>query len=146
MQSINRSALVPYTADEMFDLVDDVNAYPQFLPWCSGSRERYRDEDMVEAEVEIHKAAISKTFVTRNYRQRGKVIEMKLVEGPFKHLQGLWKFEALGDAGCRVSLDLHFEFSSKLLSLTVGPVFQQIGNTLVDAFCRRAEAKFGKRI
>lgn len=146
MQSINRSALVPYRAEEMFDLVDDVNAYPQFLPWCSGARERFRGEDMVEAEVDIRKAGIDKTFVTRNYRQRGKVIEMKLVEGPFKQLHGLWKFEALGDAGCRVSLDLRFEFSSKLLSLTVGPIFQQIGNTLVDAFCRRAETKFGKRI
>lgn len=145
MQSISRSALVPYSADEMFQLVDDVKSYPQFLPWCGGARERFRDDDVVEAEVEIEKAGISKTFVTRNLRQRGKIIEMKLVEGPFKYLQGLWRFEALGDAGCRVSLDLQFEFSSKLLSLTVGPVFHQICNTLVDAFCRRAEAKYGQR-
>lgn len=145
MQSISRSALVPYTAEEMFDLVDDVNAYPQFLPWCSASRERFRDVDTVEAEVEIRKAGVNKTFVTRNLRQRGKVIEMRLVDGPFKHLQGFWKFDALGDSGCRVSLDLQFEFSSKLLSITVGPVFNQIANTLVDAFCRRAEDKLGQR-
>jgi len=145
VHTIQRYALVPYTASEMFSLVDDIVSYPEFLPWCSGSRELQRNADEVEAAVDIAKAGLHKTFVTRNRLQHGKTIEMRLKEGPFRHLHGFWRFEPLGDQGCKVSLDLQFEFSSKLLSLTVGPIFQQIGNSLVDAFCQRAEAVFGKR-
>lgn len=144
MKSISRTALVPYQAEQMFALVDDIAAYPEFLPWCSAARVLAQQEDYIDAEVEIAKAGVRKTFVTRNRRQSGKVIEMRLVRGPFHHLQGLWQFAALGDQGCKISLDLQFEFSNMILSATVGPVFQQIGNSLVDAFCRRAEEVYGK--
>jgi ribosome-associated toxin RatA of RatAB toxin-antitoxin module len=145
MASIQRTAMVPYTPAEMFSLVDDVPAYPQFLPWCAGAREMKRDIDVVQAAVDIAKAGLHKTFVTENRLQKDKMIEMRLLEGPFNHLHGFWRFEALGDSACKVSLDLRFEFSSTLLALTVGPIFHQIGNTLVDAFCKRAEVVFGKR-
>lgn len=145
MQRIQRSAVVPYTPAQMYSLVDNVPDYSVFLPWCSGARELRRDADLVEAAIDISKAGLHKTFTTLNRLQKDKMIEMRLVDGPFRHLHGFWRFEPLGDCGCKVSLDLQFEFSSKILGLTVGPVFNQIGNTLVDAFCQRAEVVFGKR-
>lgn len=147
MKSISRTALVRYKAELMFALVDDIASYPEFLPWCSGARVLAQEDDCIEAEVEIAKAGFHKTFVTRNRRQPGKMIEMRLVRGPFNHLQGIWQFTPLGaqgEQGCKVSLDLQFEFSSTLLSATVGPIFQQIGNSLVDSFCQRAEVMYGK--
>lgn len=144
MHRIQRSAVVPYTPAQMYSLVDNVPAYSEFLPWCSGARELRRDKDVVEAAVDISKAGMHKTFTTQNRLQKDKMIEMRLLDGPFRHLHGFWRFDPLGESGCKVSLDLQFEFSSKLLGLTVGPVFNQIGNTLVDAFCQRAEVMFGK--
>ncbi|MBI5450041.1 MAG: type II toxin-antitoxin system RatA family toxin [Gammaproteobacteria bacterium] len=145
MVVIQRQALVPYTAAEMYALVDDVAAYPQFLPWCRSSRIAFRNEDEVEASIELARGSLHKTFTTRNRLQHGKMIEMRLVEGPFHHLQGCWRFEALGSDGCRVMLDLEYEFSNVLLKMTVGPVFNQIANTLVDAFSQRAVEIYGKR-
>ena len=145
MKTINRSALVPYTADEMFRLVDDVQSYPEFLPWCRSARELARNEDEVQASIEVQRGALQKTFTTVNRFQKNKIIEMRLKEGPFKHLEGFWRFDPLGENGCKVSLDLEFEFSGRLLNMTVGPVFNQIANSMVDAFCGRAEQVYGKR-
>jgi ribosome-associated toxin RatA of RatAB toxin-antitoxin module len=127
----------------MYRLVDDVEAYPQFLPWCAGARVIQRQADEVHASIDIAHGAIRKTFATRNRLQPDKMIEMRLVEGPFKHLHGFWRFDALGEDGCKVSLDLEYEFSSKLLGLAIGPVFSQIANTLVDSFCQRANSLYG---
>ena len=102
-----------------------------------------RDEDEVKASVEIAHSGIHKTFTTLNRRQCGKMIEMQLIDGPFKHLHGYWRFSSLGEQGCKVSLDLEYEFSNKLLGLAVGKVFSQIANTLVDSFCKRADALHG---
>ncbi|MDH5327780.1 MAG: type II toxin-antitoxin system RatA family toxin [Gammaproteobacteria bacterium] len=143
MPSISKSALVPYTAEQMFEIVDDVEAYAEFLPWCGGSQVLSRDEDEVKASVEIAHSGIHKTFTTLNRRQCGKMIEMQLIDGPFKHLHGYWRFSSLGEQGCKVSLDLEYEFSNKLLGLAVGKVFSQIANTLVDSFCKRADALHG---
>ena len=145
MNSISKSALVPYSPGEMFSLVDDVPSYREFLPWCSNSKEMKRDEDEVVASIEINKGAFRKSFSTCNRLQHNKMIEMRLNEGPFKHLEGFWRFDALGEKGCKVSLDLQFEFSNRILHMTVGPVFNQIANTLVDAFCKRAENVYGRR-
>ena len=128
----------------MFHLVDNVPGYPAFLPWCGGAREITREADVVEASIDIAKAGLNRTFITQNRVQADKMIEMRLKEGPFRHLHGFWRFESLGEEGCKVSLDLQFEFDSKLLSLTVGPIFHQIANSLVDAFCKRAEVVYGK--
>jgi len=139
MPTINKSALVPYHASAMYDVVDDVEQYAQFLPWCGSSTVLSRNEDEVEARIEIAHRGINKTFTTRNRLQKNKIIEMSLVDGPFKRLHGFWQFKSLGDSGCKVSLNLEYEFSNKVLSIAIGPVFGQIANTLVDAFCKRAD-------
>jgi ribosome-associated toxin RatA of RatAB toxin-antitoxin module len=145
MPTISKSALVPFSAEQMFQLVDEVPRYPDFLPWCGGAEELSRDGDTVRASVAIAHSGINKRFTTLNRLQHGKMIEMQLVDGPFKHLHGFWRFEALSDTACKVSLDLEYEFSSKLLGLAVGPVFSQIANSLVDAFVARAEHQYGRK-
>ena len=143
MTTINRQALVSYSAENMFDLVDDIDSYPAFLPWCSSAKVLSRDEDEVRAAIELSKGKLRKSFTTCNRLQKGKMIEMRLVEGPFKHLEGFWRFEALEGGASKVSLDLDFEFSNKLVAMAVGPVFNQIANTLVDAFVVRAKELYG---
>lgn len=143
MPSISKSALVQYSPENMFEIVNDVDAYPQFLPWCGDAQVLSRTDDEVRASVEIAHSGVRKTFTTLNRLQPGKMIEMQLVDGPFKHLHGYWRFNALGEQGCKVSLDLEYEFSSKLLGMAVGKVFGQIANSLVDSFCKRAEALHG---
>jgi len=127
----------------MYALVDDISAYSQFLPWCRTSRELSRSDDEVRASIEISHSGLHKSFTTVNRLQYGKMIEMRLVEGPFKHLEGYWRFDGLGGEGCRVSLDMEFEFSNRLLGITVGPLFTQIANSLVDAFIKRAKEIHG---
>lgn len=143
MAHIRRHALVPYSPAQMFALVDEINTYPQFLPWCRSAQEFSRDEDHVKASIEIAKGAVNKSFTTMNRMQSNKIIEMSLVDGPFKHLHGFWRFDELKPGACKVSLDLDFEFSNKLVSLAVGPVFNQVANTLVDSFVQRARAVYG---
>jgi ribosome-associated toxin RatA of RatAB toxin-antitoxin module len=143
--TVSRTALLPYSAGEIYDLVDDIESYPIFLPWCKSATVLSRTDDEVRANLELSRSGINKSFTTCNRQQRNKIIEMRLVEGPFHHLEGFWRFDSLGDLACKVSLDLEFEFSSRLLSLTVGPVFNQIAGTLVDSFCKRAVDVYGKR-
>lgn len=144
MPLISRTALVPYTAEQMYMLVDDIEAYPVFLPWCKSSQVLSRDEDEVRARLELSKSGIHKSLTTCNRLQKNKIIEMRLLKGPFRHLEGIWRFENLTDTGCKVSLDLEFEFTNRLLKMTLGPIFDQIANTLVDAFCKRALDVYGK--
>lgn len=139
MTIISKSALVSYTPEQMYKLVDDIEAYPGFLPWCGDATEIVREDDMVEASLFISHSGLNKTFSTRNRNYPFKKIEMCLLDGPFKHLEGVWIFEPLGDHACKVSLNLDFEFSSKVLSLTLGPIFNIIANSLVDAFIQRAD-------
>jgi ribosome-associated toxin RatA of RatAB toxin-antitoxin module len=144
MTTIHRDAIVTYSPEQMFVLVDDIPSYSQFLPWCASSKELMRDADQVEACIELSKGAVRKTFTTRNRIQKNKMIEMHLLEGPFRHLEGFWRFDALQDGeACKVSLDMDFEFSNRLVSLAVGPVFSSITNTLVDAFVERAKTVYG---
>lgn len=143
MTSINKSALVPYSPAQMFALVDGIEAYPEFLPWCKSTRILSRSEDEVRATIELSKGGVEKAFTTCNRNQKNKMIEMRLIEGPFKRLEGFWRFDALGDDGCKVSLDLEFEFASRILGMVVGPVFSQIANSLVDSFQQRAVDVYG---
>lgn len=145
MPLVNRSALVPYRAEQMYALVDDIEQYPAFLPWCRSAREWSRTDDEVKATLELQQGPVQKTFTTCNRLQRNKMIEMRLVEGPFHHLEGFWRFVDLGGEASRVSLDLEYEFSSRLLKMAIGPIFGQIANTLVDAFCKRAIELYGRR-
>ena len=147
MPLISRNALVPYDVAEMYQLVDDIEAYPKFLPWCRSTEIFSRNEEEVQACIEIAKGALNKTFTTINRMQKDKIIEMRLVKGPFKHLHGYWRFDALKKSqACKISLDLDFEFESKLLAFAVGPVFNQIANSMVESFSKRAIEVYGERI
>ena len=143
MRKVNRSALVPHSADEMFTLVDDIEAYPSFLPWCNDARIHHRSTDTVEATLELHRGSLSKRFTTRNSLCRPERIDLALVGGPFRHLSGGWAFADLGAAGSKVSLELDFEFESMLLDLMFGSFFEDTCNALVDAFTRRALVVYG---
>ncbi len=145
MTTITKSALVPYTPAEMFALVSDIPAYPDFLPWCRSATVLSRTGDEVRATLELAKGGVEKSFTTLNRHQNNKMIEMRLLEGPFKTLEGFWRFDPLGEHGCKVSLDMEFEFSSRVLGMVVGPVFSQVANTLVDSFQQRAVSVYGKR-
>lgn len=144
MQAIQKSAIVPYTPKQMFDLVNAVQDYPKFLQWCEESKVISQNEDEVIATLYLSAAGFKKSFTTRNLLRTDKMVEIQLVDGPFKHLEGFWQFESLEDGTqCRVQLDLKFEFLNHLFSMLIGPVFQQIANTLVDAFQRRADEVYG---
>ncbi len=145
MRSVNRSALVPYSPAEMFGLVDDVEAYPEFLPWCNDATVHARDDNIVEATLELHKGSMSNHFTTRNTLNRPDSIDLALVGGPFRHLEGGWRFQALDEAGCKVSLHLDFKFESMVVDLMFGHFFEETCNSLVDAFTQRAEAIYGNR-
>lgn len=127
----------------MFELVADVEAYPEFLPWCAGCRVLSRDEDEVVAELHIRYSGLDRSFTTCNRMQPGKMLEMRLREGPFSHLQGFWHFEPLGERGSKISLVMDFRFASRMLDLLVAPVFTRITDGLVDAFHRRAMDLYG---
>ncbi len=145
MATVKKSALVLYSAAEMYALVGDIEAYPQFLPWCRSTQILSRGEDEVRATIEMVKGGVHKSFTTSNRMQKNKMIDIRLLEGPFKRLEGYWRFEPLRASASKVSLDMEFEFSSHLLRVAVEPVFKQIANSLVDAFCKRAVNLYGRR-
>jgi len=143
MPTIAKSALVHHSAADMFALVDNVSAYADFLPWCGGSEELSRSEEEVRATVVIAYGGLNKAFTTLNRLQPDKMIEISLINGPFKHLHGFWRFDALSENACKISFDMEYEFSSKLVGMALGPVFSQIANALLDSFCQRAEVVYG---
>lgn len=144
MTTVSRSAIVPYSAEAMFRLVDDVDSYERFLPWVKRSTEHHRDSDTVRATLVFSKGGFEKAFTTLNRLQHGKMIDIRLVEGPFRHLDGYWRFQQLGDDACKVSLDLEFDFANRLLGMAFGRVFTQVASTLVDSFVRRANDVYGR--
>lgn len=143
MTTISKSALVSHSPEEMFKLIDDIESYSEFLPWCGKATEIFRGEKNVEASVLISHSGFNKEFTTQNKNTAFSKIEMHLVDGPFKKLDGIWLFEPLGNTACKVSLNLEFEFSSKIVGVTLGPIFSKIANTLVDAFIKRADVVYG---
>ena len=143
MSRITRTALVPYSAVQMYELVRDVESYSEFLPGCVGSAVLRHEAELVEASLELSKGGITQCFTTRNQLVPGESIEMQLLEGPFKFLHGIWTFKPLGDEGCKVSLDLNFEMSNALFQMTLGAVFEQMTGSMVDAFSQRAKQIYG---
>jgi ribosome-associated toxin RatA of RatAB toxin-antitoxin module len=142
---VAKSVLVAYTPEQMFSLVDAVERYPEFLPWCSGATVAHRDELSVLATISINYRGIRQSFTTANHKQAARSMRISLVHGPFKTLEGTWGFVPLAQAGCKVEFRLHYEFSGKLLERVVGPVFNYIAESLVDAFVKRAQAVYGAR-
>jgi ribosome-associated toxin RatA of RatAB toxin-antitoxin module len=145
MASIEKSVLVPHSAGAMFALVADIASYPQFLPWCSGSRIVERAGERVTAEIDISFHGLTQSFTTVNEQHADERIELALVSGPFSSLDGAWRFTALTDYACKVELTLDYDFNSFLLRAMVGPVFHQIASTMVDSFVRRADEISGSR-
>ena len=143
MTVVQKSALVKFSAQQMFELVNNIEDYPKFLPWCSGSRIINRSDEIVEAELMISKGGFKKAFSTRNKLDQGGVITVSLLDGPFSYLEGVWTFMPLRADASKISLDLEFEMSGKLASLAFGVVFNQICNTMVSSFTDRAKQVYG---
>jgi ribosome-associated toxin RatA of RatAB toxin-antitoxin module len=146
MKTVHRSVLIWYSADEMFKLVTDVALYPQFLPWCDHANVLEEDVDGMKAEVGISFGGIRQSFTTRNDHVAGRKVSMHLLDGPFSSLEGRWSFAPVGDASqraCKVELTLDYGFKNAALATVVGPVFDRIAGTLVDAFVKRAEEVYG---
>ncbi len=144
MIHIHKTALVPYTTHDMFVLVNNISDYPKFLPWCQRATVDSQNGSNVIATIKMGSAGLQKTFTTTNVIKPNERIEMRLLNGPFSHLEGHWNFHPLGKEGCKISLDLEFEISNKLLRMSLGPAFSKIANTLVDAFVKRANDLHGK--
>lgn len=139
MALVEKTVLVAHSAEQMFNLVDRVEDYPRFLPWCGGASVTELDENRVHATVHIDYLHLKQSFTTENVRTPPYQIDMTLRHGPFKHLDGSWRFIPLSDSACKIEFSLHYDFSSRLLEKMVGPVFHYIANSFVDAFIQRAE-------
>ena len=143
MTVVNRSALVGHSAEKMYALVADVESYPQFLPWCDRAVVSVNEPGRTVATLHINVRGLKKEFTTENFNRADARIDMKLVSGPFRSLEGSWVFNALSENACKVELTLRYQFASALLEKIAGPAFRDIADTFVDAFVRRADEKFG---
>jgi ribosome-associated toxin RatA of RatAB toxin-antitoxin module len=143
MPSVKKSVLVPYSAAQMFDLVDRVERYPEFLPWCAGSAVLETHEGGKTARIDIAYHGVRAHFTTQNAIRPPESIVITLQDGPFRHLHGEWRFIPLAPDGCKIEFELAYEFSTHVLERAVGPVFGHIANSFIDAFVRRADACYG---
>jgi ribosome-associated toxin RatA of RatAB toxin-antitoxin module len=144
MRKVDRNALVPFSAAQMFALVDDVPQYRGFLPWCQDSREVSRSDDEVVASLRVGFEALNTEFTTRNRLDPYSTITMTLENGPFRELRGQWTFEPVGEAGCQVGLTMQFEFANAAQDLLLGASFEKICTELIDAFIKHAYATLEK--
>ena len=146
MKTVNKSVLIWYSPEEMFKLVTDVARYPEFLPWCDSAKVLEEDEQGMTAEVGMSLGGFHKSFITRNTHELNRRVGMRLVKGPFSRLDGGWHFVPIGDGtqrACRVELRMDYGFDNRALAAVVGPVFDKIAASLVDAFVKRAEQVYG---
>jgi len=145
MALVEKSVLIEYSAAQMYALVENVASYPEFLPWCGGTEILDKQDNLTRAAIVIDFRGIKQRFSTQNRADPPNLIEMTLVDGPFRQLDGSWRFKALGNEACKIEFRLHYEFSSKLLEKIFGPVFHFIASTFVDAFVKRARQLYGER-
>ena len=144
MAVVHKSVLIWYSASQMYGLVTDVAAYPQFLPWCGGTQVHEATSEQMRATIRIDFKCVKQSFTTVNTQVPGREIHLRLVDGPFSDLQGHWRFTPLeGDKACKIDFELHYHFSSRLVEAVIGPVFGHIAKTFVDSFVQRAEAMYG---
>lgn len=144
MPNISRTALVPHSAEQMFRLVNDVERYPEFLPWCSAVDVEYADAEIIVARLQISRAGFRQGFTTRNRLFSPDRVTLDLIEGPFRRFHGEWRFRALAEDACKVELELDFEYSGRLVQIALGPVFNKAADMFVDAFCARARELYGQ--
>lgn len=145
MVAIHKSTTVPYSAEEMYALVNDIESYPEFLRWCKEASVINKTESHLQATVYIAAGKIKQSFTTENTMQPGRNINMQLVEGPFKYLNGTWRFEPVGSQESKITLHIDFEFKNKLLKLALNHTFNQIMDSMVGSFYQRANEIYGKR-
>ena len=143
MPIVNQSSLVPYSAEQMYQLVNDYEKYPQFLSGCVGAQTISRGDNELEAELQIQKLGISQSFSTHNKMISNERIEMKLVNGPFRQLQGAWIFQPFDEQSCKISLYLEFEFSNPVVGMVFGKIFNELTLKMVNAFKQRAKEVYG---
>jgi ribosome-associated toxin RatA of RatAB toxin-antitoxin module len=143
IREIRRSALVTFSPEQMFDLVIDVERYPQFLPWVSGAQLHEKSERDLLASMEMQRSGVRERFSTRNTFERPSFMTLEMVEGPFRVLEGRWSFAPIGTAGTRVELEMRFEFANPVISMLFGKAFEHSCNTLIDAFIARARETYG---
>jgi len=144
VSNICRSALVNFSTKQMYDLVDDIDNYQAFVPFCKSSKVLTRTATEVTAELLVAKSGIAKSFSTSNLLSRPNSIEMSLLEGPFAHLNGGWSFTELADNACKIELNLEFEFSNKLATLAFARIFNLLIESMVSAFTKRAREIYGE--
>ncbi|MBC8493708.1 MAG: type II toxin-antitoxin system RatA family toxin [Candidatus Thioglobus sp.] len=142
MHQLSKSALVPYSAEQMYQLVNQVDEYPKFLNWCSNASILKQTTEQITASVEINKAGLKQSFTTINTLTPNQRIDMQLKEGLFKQLTGAWVFTKLNDEACKVELNLNFSFSSKVVDMAISPIFTSIANSQLEAFIARAKAVY----
>ena len=145
MQCVKKSVLVPYSAAQMFELVDRVEDYPKFLPWCAGAHVLETHPGGKTARLDVDYHGVKVHWTTDNANTPGVMIVVTLKDGPFRHMHGEWRFKALRADACKVEFDLTYEFSSGMLDKVIGPVFSRIANTFIDAFVKRAEQVYGRK-
>lgn len=143
MPIIRESLEMPYTVEKMYDLVNNIDAYSEFLPGCTESKILTKDEDSIQAKLTLSGGGFSKSFTTSNRLQRNKMIEISLINGPFHQLEGFWAFEPT-EKGCKVHLSLEFEIANHLLAFAFSPVFEQVAHKLIQAFSDRAKQLYGE--
>lgn len=143
MPSIQRDVVVPYAACDMYHLVNAIEEYPTFLPWCRHARIVSQDDHQIQATLVLAKGGIHKAFTTRNTLRPCEHIQIDLVDGPFKTLTGQWYFESLSPTECHIHFELDFEFSTKVLAIMLGPIFQHAVSTMIDSFCNEAHKRHG---
>ena len=144
MKRVVRSAIVEHSAEEVYRLVEDIESYPSFLPWCLAARVHGRDAASTRATLTVGMPGLRQSFTTRNANRPGQSIDMHLVEGPFKTFAAGWRFHPLSPAACRIEFSLRYEFSSRTLARLLEPLFDSIASTMVDAFTRRADERYGR--
>lgn len=143
MALVEKSVLIAHSAAQMFDLVDRVEDYPVFLPWCSRTELKFRDAQKTAATLWINYHSVKSHFTTENSKEYPLLMTIRLVDGPFRRLEGLWKFRPLAENACKIEFQLSYEFSSRMFEKVIGPVFSHIANTFVDAFVKRASQVYG---
>ena len=143
MAKVEKSVLIERSTHQMFDLVDNVEDYPSFLPWCSQTQVKFRDEIKTVATLHISYLGVKSHFTTENEKKIPLSMNIRLVDGPFRQLEGIWLFKPLSESACKIEFQLSYEFSNKIFEKIIGPVFSQITNTLVDAFVKRANKVYG---
>ncbi len=144
IREIRRSALVTFSPEQMFDLVIDVERYPEFLPWVAGAQLHEKSGHDLLASMEMQKSGVRERFSTRNEFERPSFMTMRLVQGPFRLLEGRWEFKPIGDAGTKIELEMRFEFANAVIGMLFGKAFEQSCNTLIDAFIARAREIHGR--